>query len=121
MNWQEQIVDAVQATTERTRKEGPRGVEWTALLLRIHPDMHKALHDVAAGRGLSMASYWRRLLAMALAKETGQPLAAWLDRIPAPTGPDNSHIAALRNIHTHDDGTGMEGMCPHPGCDVAHW
>jgi hypothetical protein len=91
------------------------------MLLRVHPDIHRTIHIIAKQRGVSVTTYVRRLLVMAIVNETQTSLASWLDRMPAPSEPDNKHIQTLRDEITYDTGAGMEGMCTHPGCRLVHW
>lgn len=120
MSWQERVLDGVRETSARTQRSGPRG-EWIGLLLRLHPEMRITLRRVAAAKGMSMNTYVRRLIAMALVNEGSGSLDYWLPKMPAPQPPNGIHIHRLtKGPQEHDDGAGMEGMCTHPGCTAIH-
>lgn len=117
MGWEDDLIEAVGQTARDTYRSGPRS-PWVGYLLRLHPDLRSALFAVAERRGVSVQTYLRRLIAMALTKETSQPLHFWLALLPSATrfGAD---ITALQQ-RPRETGRGMEGMCTHPGCDEVH-
>lgn len=119
MNWQDRLLQQVEETAARTSLSGPRRQSWIGFLLRMPPEAHLALRDIARSRGVSMTTYLRRLLIMAIAKERGEPLLLWLERLPAPMD-YGDHIGKLTQEKTKDTGIGMEGMCTHPGCNKVH-
>ena len=119
MTWQEQVLANVAKATARTQSNGPG--DWVGLLIRVHPDIRKGIRDVCSKRDVSVATYLRRLIVMAIVNETGQPLSEWLPKLPASMGFGNSHITTIRKGEkTQDDGVGMKGMCTHPGCNEVH-
>jgi hypothetical protein len=118
--WQQILLQRTEEVAARTAKSGPRHHAWIGFLLRIPPEAHAALREIAKSREVAMTTYLRRLLIMSIAKERGEPLALWLDRLPAPMKFGNEHIRMLTGDKTKDNGIGMEGMCTHPGCDEIH-
>lgn len=121
MKWKDALLDGVATTSSRTHRSGPRSHPWVGILIRVHPEVHRRVSAIASKRGVSTSTFVRRLLIMAIAKETGEPLQVWLDRLPEPMTPNNTHIRMLQPHLGTDTGEGMEGMCTHPGCDLVHW
>lgn len=120
-SWQEKVLENVARTSARTQSSRkPEG--WVSLLIRVHPDIRKAIRLIAQERDLSMASYLKRVLITAIVKETGDPLAKWLPLLPneVPYGKINSTQRDKKGQRTFDSGIGWEGMCTHPGCNEVH-
>lgn len=116
MGWQERLLQDVAVVGNRTANSGPRD-PWVGVLLRVHPDLHAAVKNIAQARGISMQTYLRRLLVIAIAKETGQPLAPLIGKLSSvmvwgPRKPGQGQ---------KETGAGFEGMCTHPGCNEIHW
>ena len=86
----------------------------------MHPDLRVHLREIGERRNVSMNTYMRRLLIMAIHKETGIPLHVLLAKCPSAQEPGNRHITRLRSDGGIDNGLGMEGMCTHPGCNEVH-
>jgi hypothetical protein len=118
MDWRQTLLQQTEDVAARTAKSGPRR-PWIGFLLRIPPEAHAALREIARSRNVSMTTYLRRLLVMSIAKERGEPLHVWLNRLPAPMA-FGDHIQDLTAERTTDNGIGMEGMCTHPGCHEIH-
>lgn len=120
MTWQEKVLANVARSTAKTQSYGPG--DWVGILIRVHPDIRYALSQFCKKKDISMATYLRRLVVMAIVNETGTPLTEWLPKLPASMGYGNSHITTIRKGQkTQDTGKGMEGMCTHPGCNEVHW
>lgn len=119
-DWREVVMENVRKSTANTQKDAPGA--WVGMILRTHPDIHFAFKKMCEKKDVSMQTYLRRLVVMAIANETGTPLKEMLPKLPATMGYGNSHIKKIRSGQkTFDDGKGMDGMCTHPGCREIHW
>ena len=118
MGWEDDVLAGVAETAGKTRRSGPAS-DWTGYLLRLHPELLAALNTVAAGRGISVQAYLRRIIAMAVAKETGRPLLSMLGLVPPASPYGNDQTAAFRE-RLPETGQTMSGMCTHPGCADVH-
>jgi len=118
MGWEDDLLEAVGRTVDKTSRSGPSS-PWVGYLLRLHPDLRDALFDVAEARGVTVQAHLRRLIAMSLARETGEPLARWLALLPSASRWGEDQTAAFKP-RPPETGKGMEGMCTHPGCDEVH-
>lgn len=119
MGWEDDLLEAVGRTANKTSRSGPSS-PWVGYLLRLHPQLRRALSEVAERRGVSLQTYLRRLIAMEMAKESGEPLAKWLALLPSATKWGTDPEPSFIRDRPPETGRGLEGMCTHPGCDEVH-
>lgn len=74
----------------------------------------------AEARGISFSTYIRRPLAVQVAKDSDYTLQQVLTWLPQVKRYADRGGARGMNNSDHDNGEGIEGFCPHPGCDGQH-
>lgn len=83
------------------------------------PIFMKAVDAAARRLGYDRSSYIRRVLALHVAHTLGYSLPALLHCCPEAKPPKTPGVM-FKTAPTPDDGTGIDMMCPHPGCDGEH-
>jgi hypothetical protein len=74
------------------------------------------LDAAAKARDVNRSTYYRRALAVMLAYDLSLPIREVLWWSPA----QGRYGRVQTRRGQRDDGDGIEGWCPHPGCDGAH-
>lgn len=120
-DWRENVIAKVGERVAKDRASGPRGLPWMGMHLRLHPELHAHVRAAAHAHDLSVQTYLRRLLALAVAKELGVTARHLLPLLPQPTawGGGRENLTD-RDTSRRDDGSGWEGLCTHPGCFQSH-
>lgn len=115
--WQDVLLEK---HAERERKKGrvTSGV-LPRMQFNAMPAFTRAVDAAARTRNYDRSTYIRRVLALHVARDLGFPLKVLLAACPVPKIPRVTGYA-MENSNGHDEGEGIDKLCPHPGCDGQH-
>lgn len=113
-NWRERLVDAV-GNNRNTRNS--HGLTMATMSFRASTEFGRLISRAAKSRGVTRASYIRRVIGVALAADLQMPIVEVVGLGPRLTEP-GKHSSMKVDL---DTGEGVELWCPHPGCRGQHF
>ena len=121
MSWQDKVLADVRAAGTAHKRTGTvfgrdlKPLQFACTLQFLHYVM-AAAEAMAANR----STYVRRVLAVHAAHVLGVPVRTILWESPDPKVWGYHPVAPQLRTKERDDGEGIEGWCPHPGCTGEH-